>query len=50
MSLSPDARAEVRPPVHPEQGSAEFGGNMSNSTITVGVPPEKIDEAKLNRS
>jgi tetratricopeptide (TPR) repeat protein len=40
----PDVRAEDRPPVHAEQGSAAFGGNVSNSTITIGVPPEKLDE------
>jgi tetratricopeptide (TPR) repeat protein len=39
----PQVRAQERP-VHAEQASAAFGGNVSNSTITIGVAPDKIDE------
>jgi hypothetical protein len=40
----PDARAEDRPPVQAREGSVSVGGGVSNSTITIGVPPEKLDE------
>jgi hypothetical protein len=30
--------------VNADRGSAAFGGNVSNSTITIGVLPDKIDE------
>src|ERR1019366_4354523 len=40
----PAARAEDRPPVHAEEGSVEIGGGVSDSTIIIGIPPEKLDE------
>ena len=40
----PDARAEARLPVDAEGGSIGIGGNVTNSTLTTGVPPEKIEE------
>jgi hypothetical protein len=36
----PDARAEDRPPVQAREGSVSVGGGVSNSTITIGVPPK----------
>lgn len=40
----PNVRAEAHLPVDVEQGSIGIGGNVTDSTITVGIPPDKIEE------
>jgi hypothetical protein len=44
------ARSEERAPVQAREGSVSVGGSVSNSTITIGVPPDKIDEIVRLRS
>jgi hypothetical protein len=38
------ARAEERPPVQAREGGIAIGGNVSGSTINVGLTPEQVRE------
>jgi tetratricopeptide (TPR) repeat protein len=38
------ACAEERPPVRAQKGSVSIGGNVTGSTITIGVTPEQVQE------
>jgi hypothetical protein len=38
------ACAEERPPVRAQKGSVSIGGNVTGSTITIGMTPEQVQE------
>jgi hypothetical protein len=38
------ACAEEPPPVRAQQGSVAIGGNVTGSTITIGMTPEQVQE------
>jgi tetratricopeptide (TPR) repeat protein len=40
----PYARAEQLPMVDAKEGGVGIGGNVMNSTINIGVPPDKVEE------
>jgi tetratricopeptide (TPR) repeat protein len=46
----PLARAEQRPMIDAKEGSVGIGGNVTLSTITIGVPAEKIEELIRSRT
>ena len=46
----PHARAEQRPMIDAKEGSVGIGGNVTYSTITIGIPAEKIEELIRSRT
>jgi tetratricopeptide (TPR) repeat protein len=46
----PHVRAEQRPMIDAKEGSVGIGGNVTYSTITIGVPAEKIEELIRSRT
>jgi tetratricopeptide (TPR) repeat protein len=46
----PHVRAEQRPMIDAREGSVGIGGNVTYSTITIGVPAEKIEELIRSRT
>jgi tetratricopeptide (TPR) repeat protein len=46
----PHARAEQRLMIDAKEGSVGIGGNVTDSTITIGIPAEKIEELIRSRT